>query len=435
MTTSVPLTKPALAPVQQPERIQLVDILRGFALFGILLVNMALFTRPIQSLIFPIAPGTTWYNDLAEWLIHFLGEGKFYSLFSLLFGLGLTLQMDRIERIGGRFAPLYLRRLLILLGIGIVHAFLIWVGDILIVYALFGALLLLFRKAKPRTLLTWAVILLAIPILFQAAVASLIELGRSVPESAQQIDKTFADVEANYRSDMERASQVYANGDFREITSQRASDYVNFMLLGGLYTLGLSVLAMFLLGVYFGKRQIFQNLEANRPLFRKLLLWGLLLGVPANAIYATVIMSIPRFEPSWSFLLATLMHGIGAPMLCLAYISSIALLMGNPAWNQRLKTLAPVGQMALTNYLSQSIICTLIFYGYGLGLFGTFGAAQGIALTIVIYLIQIPISNWWMKRFRYGPAEWLWRSLTYWQIQPMRRDAINSKLLDKEYQA
>src|SRR5512141_2264402 len=142
MTTPA-LTKPVLAPVQQPERIQLVDILRGFALFGILLVNMALFTRPVQSLIFPIAPGTTWYNYLAEWLIHFLGEGKFYLLFSLLFGLGLTLQMDRIERVGGRFVPLYLRRLLILLGIGVVHAFLIWVGDILIFYALFGALLLL----------------------------------------------------------------------------------------------------------------------------------------------------------------------------------------------------------------------------------------------------------------------------------------------------
>ncbi|MBN2118109.1 MAG: DUF418 domain-containing protein [Anaerolineales bacterium] len=414
-------TQSTLAPVQQTERIQLVDILRGFALFGILLVNMMLFTRPVQSIILPMDPATPWYDYAAEWLVHFLGESKFYSLFSLLFGLGLTLLMERIEARGGRFVPLYLRRLLVLLGIGVVHAVLIWVGDILIVYAIFGLLLLLFRKAKPRTLLIWVVILVAIPLLFQAAATGLVEMGRAMPEGAQQIDQTFEEVEANYRADAERASQAYANGDFGEITRQRVYDYLNFMLVGSLYTLGFNVLAMFLLGVYFGKRQIFRELESNRSLFRKLLIWGLIVGIIGNAIYATVIMPISRFEPSWSFLLATISQGIGAPMLCLAYVSAIALLTGIPAWNQRLKVLAPVGQMALTNYLSQSILCTLIFYGYGLGLFGTIGAAQGIALTFVIYLIQIPISHWWMKRFRYGPAEWLWRSLTYGHAQPMRR--------------
>src|SRR3990172_8056746 len=121
------ITQSTPAPVQQAERIQLVDILRGFALFGILLVNMVVFARPVQSIGLPIDPAIPWYDYAAEWLIHFLGEGKFYSLFSFLFGLGLTLQMERIEGRGGRFVPLYLRRLLILLGIGAVHAFLIWV--------------------------------------------------------------------------------------------------------------------------------------------------------------------------------------------------------------------------------------------------------------------------------------------------------------------
>jgi uncharacterized protein len=114
-------------------------------------------------------------------------------------------------------------------------------------------------------------------------------------------------------------------------------------------------------------------------------------------------------------------QGAGAPLLCLAYLSALALLSLRPGWGARLKVLAPVGQMALTNYLMQSIICTLIFYGYGLGLFGKVGPAAGILLTVVIYLIQIPISHWWMKRFRYGPAEWLWRSMTYLKLQPMRR--------------
>jgi uncharacterized protein len=419
--TTPDLTKSTFAPVQQAERIQLVDILRGFALFGILLVNMVIFARPVQSIVLPIDPAIPWYDYAAEWLIHFLGEGKFYSLFSFLFGLGLTLQMDRIERRGGRFAPLYLRRMLILLGIGAVHAFLIWVGDILIVYAVLGCLLILFRKAKPRTLLIWVVLLLMIPLLFNAAVTGLIELGRSSPQGAQQLNQTFAQVEAGYRADVERGYQVYANGDFAEITGQRVYDYLNFGLFGTLFALGFNVLAMFLLGMYFGKQQIFQDLESNRPLFRKLLVWGLTVGLIGNAVYATLIMPISRFEFSGSLLLATVSQGIGAPLLCLAYISAIALLTGIPAWSKRLEVLAPVGQMALTNYLSQSILCTLIFYGYGLGLFGRLGTALGIGLTFVIYLIQIPISHWWMKRFRYGPVEWLWRSLTYGQPQPMRR--------------
>jgi len=135
MTTPDLTSKPAIVPVQQAERVQIVDILRGFALFGILFVNMTIFSRPFQSMLMAADAAAPWYDRAGEWLIHFLGEGKFYALFSMLFGLGLTLQMERIEARGGRFVPLYLRRLLVLLGIGLVHAFLIWRGDILIMYA------------------------------------------------------------------------------------------------------------------------------------------------------------------------------------------------------------------------------------------------------------------------------------------------------------
>ncbi len=420
MTTPELALKPAIAPVRQAERIQIVDILRGFALFGILFVNMTVFSRPFQSILFPADSALPWYDRAAEWLIHFLGEGKFYSLFSLLFGLGLTLLMDRIEARGGRFVPLYLRRLLVLLGIGAAHAFLIWVGDILVMYALIGFLLILFRKARPRTLLIWTGIFISIPILFNVAATGLVELGRSFPESAAQIDLAFAQAEAGYAADLERANRVYADGSFSEITDQRVYD-LGTIGLASFYAMGFNVLAMFLLGVWFGKRQIFQNLEANRPLFRKLLAWGLILGIPGNAIYATLIMALPRFELSWSLQLATAAQAIGAPLLSLAYVSAFCLLAQSPAWGERFKTLAPVGQMALTNYLTQSIVCTLIFYGYGLGLFGKVGAAAGIGLTIAIYLLQIPISHWWMKRFQYGPAEWLWRSLTYLKLQPIKR--------------
>jgi len=350
-----------VAPVQQAERIPIVDILRGFALFGILLVNMALFNHPFETILLPTDPTMPWYDRGAKWLIHFVSDGKFYSLFSFLFGLGLTLLMARIQARGGRFVPLYVRRLLVLLVIGALHAFLSRVDDILIMYALIGFLLIPFRKARPHTLLIWAVILIASPILFTAA-------------STKALTSSFV--------------------------------------------LGFNVLAMFLIGVWFGKRQVFQNLEANRPRFRTLLIWGLVGGIGGNGVYATLMMALSRFDPSWTLLLATA-RSVGAPLLCLAYISALALLALTPAWGARLRVLAPVGQMALTNYLMQSVICTLIFYSYGLGLFGQVGPAVGILFAVVIYLVQIPISHWWMKRFRYGPAEWLWRSLTYLKPQPM----------------
>jgi uncharacterized protein len=417
---SVPAT--SMTPVRQFERVQIVDILRGFALFGILFVNMTIFARPMQVLLFPADPAMPWYDRAAEWLIHFLGEGKFYALFSMLFGLGLTLLMERIEARGGKFVPLYLRRLLVLLLIGIVHAFLIWMGDILIVYALLGFLLVLFRKAKPRTLLIWAIVLISIPLVFTAAITGLIELGRSVPEGAEQINIGFAEARDGFAADLERANRVYVEGNFIEITEQRIYDYTS-MGISAFFVMGFNVLGMFLLGVYFGKREIFKHLEANRGLFHKLLAWGLLLGLGGNALYATLIMSADRIELSGTLLLATIAQGIGAPLLMLAYVSAFCLLALSPVWAGRIKVLAPVGQMALTNYLTQSIVCTTIFYGYGLGLFGKMGMAAGIGLSILIYLLQIPISHWWMKRFQYGPAEWLWRSLTYGKPQEIRRPA------------
>jgi len=410
----------SLVPVQPAERIPIVDILRGFALFGILFVNMTIFSYPIQAIVLPADPNLPFYDRAALWLIHALGEGKFYALFSLLFGLGLTLQMERIEGRGGRFVPLYARRLLVLLGIGIVHAFLIWTGDILIVYALLGFLLILFRKAKPRTLLIWVVILIALPLLFSAALTGLISWAGTIPEAAAQIEQAFAEAEASFAADLARAADVYAHGDFAAITAQRVYDYGSMGISAFIY-MGFNIMAMFLLGLYFGKRELFKNLEAHRGLFRKLLVWGLLIGLTGNLLYATLIIPISRIYQTWTLFLATTGQTVGAPLLMLAYVSALCLLALSPVWGKRLQVLAPVGQMALTNYLTQSIVCTLIFYGYGLGLFGKVGHAAGIALAIAIYLLQIPFSRWWMKRFYYGPAEWLWRSLTYLKPQPFRR--------------
>jgi uncharacterized protein len=178
---------------------------------------------------------------------------------------------------------------------------------------------------------------------------------------------------------------------------------------------------MFLLGVYFGKRELLHNLEANAPFFRKLLVSGLIVGLISSFIYASLSLPLARYDLNVTLFIAQTAHTFGAPALSLAYLSTFALLWLQPAWRERLKVLAPVGQMALTNYLTQSIVCTLIFYGYGLGFFGQVGTAGGLLLAVALYSLQVVFSNWWMKRFNYGPVEWLWRSLTYLKPQPMRR--------------
>jgi uncharacterized protein len=399
------------------ERVPVVDVLRGFALLGILLVNMELFARPMQALMLPLEASVSGVDRLADWLVRLLAEGKFYSLFAFLFGWGFAMQLLRAQARSARFGFLYTRRLLVLLAIGVAHALLIWVGDILTLYAVLGLALLLFRQAKPRTLIIWAIILLFLPILFNLFATVAVEVGRQAsPQAATQIQRAFAEQRAMYLNDIARAYSVYAHGNFIEITQQRVRDILSFMVIGNL-ALSPSVLAMFLIGLYFGRRQIFQDIDAHRPFLRQLLGWGLGIGLGGNLVYATLIPSLYRAEPSFTLFFAMLGQSIGAPALCLFYVAALALLYRSHSW---LNLLAPLGRLALTNYLGQSVICTLIFYGYGLGWFGQVGKAAGLLMAIAIYLMQALLSTWWVHHFRFGPVEWLWRSLTYLKLQPLR---------------
>lgn len=418
------LTSPqvVLGPTREGERIEILDVLRGFALFGILLVNLLVFNQVMMAAAVMSLPDENMIDRIATWLIRWLAEGKFYSLFSLLFGLGFMLQMMRAEAKGRRFVPVYLRRSLILLVIGLLHAVFFWVGDILVVYAVLGVLLLLFRKMRPRALLIWAVVLLSLTTLLLIAGTLLMDMGRQDPTIAAEIDAAFAQQRAAILDEAERAAAIYATGNFMEITAQRAPEFAE-MWVTSIFIFP-NVFAMFLIGAYFAKRGIFADLEGHRGLLRRLCLWGLGLGLPLNAVYATLFMSqgLSRMEPSWPLVAAIGCQSAGAPLLAVGYASGLALLWMQPTWQPRLHLLAPPGRMALTNYLLQSLIATFIFYGYGLGLFGQVGAATCIVLTIAIYTFNVALSHWWMRRFRFGPVEWLWRTLTYGQAQPMRRN-------------
>jgi uncharacterized protein len=427
MTHSSLATPLAAAPVQASERIEVIDVLRGFALLGILLVNMDLFANPVLTVIRPTVEQPGLLDSAASFLVHLMAESKFFSLFSFLFGLGFSIQILRLEARGAQVRRVYLRRLLALLGFGLVHAFLFWVGDILIIYAVLGMLLLVFRKAKPRTLLVWTVIFIILPILFMLAGWGLLSLARlGGPEVAAQIDASQAAQDAAYLAQIERAYTVYATGSFAEITVQRFNDYIQFSTSGNLF-LTPSIFAMFLLGLFFGKRGIFQDVQSHLGLFRKLFWWGWTLGLAGNLLFAILVQGQSRASMTAQVVMGETALKLCAPLLMLAYVATIVLLFQRPAAQRWLAHLAPVGRMALTNYLGQSLVCTLIFYSYGLGWFGQVGKAAGLLLAVLIYAAQVSFSRFWLSRFLYGPMEWLWRLLTYLR-QPAFRRATHQSL-------
>ncbi len=398
------------APIAPGERIEGVDILRGFAVFGILLVNMESFGWPF--FLAGLRDWDTVPDRLTDWLIQFLAEGKFYPLFSFLFGFGMAVQMVRSEARGGPFVFLYVRRLLVLLGIGAAHALLLWAGDILVAYALLGFLLILFRNRSGKTLLIWAGVILGIAVLTNGAFAAW--LGGPGDDGMLRVMDA-------------RAIRAYARGSFAEIFWQRVLDLVVVYALTPLSFPHIFV--MFLLGLYAGRRGVFQDPKASRGLARAALPWALAIGVIGNLIF---VIAGEHGGSSESAALADIAAStailIGGPALSAAYIAAIVLLLQHEIWRSRLKPLAAVGRMALTNYLLQSLVCTTIFYSYGLGLFGTMAPARGALLALVIYAVQVPLSVWWLRRFQFGPVEWLWRSLTYWRRQPMRAEGPREAL-------
>jgi uncharacterized protein len=404
---------PAPEPVTAIERIETLDVLRGFALFGILLVNMALFSWPVYQFALAEPVWTRGVDRFADWTVRVLAEGKFYPLFSFLFGLGVAIQMERAEARGAAFAGRYTRRLLVLLGIGLIHAFLIWEGDILVLYALSGFLLLAFRKCRPGTLLVWAAIALGIPLALHVAIGGMMTVGSLVPGFAETIEQEWLKTAETYTYLTKHNLRVFAQGSFSEILVERARNIA--FLYSHSWAYGPTVFAMFLSGMYVGRRGIFQDIEKHRDLIRRVTVLSLFLGLPLNLLYAFGYGSAGSL---WVVAMAALM--VGGPALSLGYAGALTLLLRRNSWQLRLRPVAAAGRMALSNYLFQSVTCTTIFYSYGFGLYGSVGRTAGLALAVVIYTAQLPISVWWLSRFRCGPVEWLWRSLTYGRRQPMR---------------
>ena len=568
-----PLTTPPgpapFSPVHESQRIEALDVVRGFALLGIFLMNIEWFNRPIASFGEGMPRGLTGLDWIASWFIAYFVAGKFWTIFSLLFGMGFAVMLVRAERAGREFTKIYLRRILALAVFGAVHFLYVWEGDILFSYAVgaLALLIVLYGRAVPilivcavlvglgfipdadplfrvagglaaagllalylrgETRLAWhgismpvfcfilllAGVLMSIvavvfwllpdgpieprvplsvfgPLLFvtgwlawkyhapaerrslrmavsiyvfagvamtamglvqhftpdplaasasassqpsATAVAAKADTGiaarpaSSAKLSAEKPRKTRVERTAEMKAERDKRLKEQATEKVEEVKTFTTGTYLDTVKWRGSRFLdkatgdaGFAVVlvSMFLLGVWFVRSGVMEDTAKHLALFRKLALYGLPVGIGLGLLTCFIAMSHTPGErhDGWGIARGLLM--LGNLPACLGYVGLVVtMLHSRGAWS-RIRVLAPLGRMALTNYLMQSLICMSFFYGFGLGHWGL-PRAQQVLFVAVVYALQIAFSHWWLGRFRYGPMEWLWRGFTYRQVPPLR---------------
>ncbi|NVD41155.1 DUF418 domain-containing protein [Ensifer sp. HO-A22] len=386
------------------DRIDGVDALRGFALLGILLVNTMAFASAFYGLELPDPSFDTGLDRAVHVIVALFFEMKFYLLFSFLFGYSFTLQMRSAEKAGDAFVPRLLRRQVGLWLIGLAHAVLLFHGDILTTYAVLGVVLMMLRTrsdAALRRLACFLVIGTALAWFALGVVATM----EPPPVDRDTIIATAAATEAAFR------------GNWQSIIGQHLTELSSVWVILGLLQ-AQSALAMFLIGLIAGRRQILSRPQENRALLRRLVWLGLFVGLPGAVVYAYTGVAMSETP------LAIIGLAIGlltAPLLTGAYVGAMVLFLDSTGGRWLRDRLAPAGRTALSNYLLQSLMCALIFHGYGLGLVGRVSALETVSIALIVYAAQLVLSGWWMQRFAYGPLEWLLRLATIWRIPQWRK--------------
>ncbi|NMO17190.1 DUF418 domain-containing protein [Pyxidicoccus fallax] len=411
-------------PVDAAERIVLLDVLRGFALCGVFVSNTV--TQFSGQLFLPSQgnAANAPLESALDTLFGVLVNGKFLTLLTFLFGLGFSIQLSRTEERGAPIVPLYSRRLAVLLLFGLAHLLCFWHGDILHLYAVLGFCLLAFRRHSDRAVLAWcAGLLIAVPLLIPAftRLGPLLALG---PEAAAALSR------ATRASDAELREQTFAaltSGTFlhAQLASARYAVLTAWKPIAAVNAA--VILGKFLLGMLAGRHRLLHDVPRRRSWLLKLLGGGGVLGALGTGA-VTLILDLrarglvdPVTAP-WMFTMAWL-HEVGFVGLAATYVTGLALLFQRPAWRRRLAVLAPVGRMALTTYLTQTVVSLLLFNGYGLGLMGRLPTSRLIGLALAVFAAQVALSHLWLARFHFGPVEWLWRSLTYGPLPLRRRPA------------
>ncbi|MEM6320911.1 MAG: DUF418 domain-containing protein [Bacteroidota bacterium] len=399
-------------PTTAANRIVSLDILRGFALLGILIMNITSFSMPEAHYLNPMAEGPLIGAD--KWAFYFsqlLANQKFMSLFSILFGAGIVLMTHKIEQRGESAANRHFTRNFWLLMIGLLHAHLIWYGDILVPYALCSIWVFFFRKKDAKTLFIWATVFLSILLVLSLLIGWSISFmpEEDLTELCLTWQPTAEAIQA------EKAAYLGTWSDHFPIRSKAAFELETFIFVFGA---SWQITGLMLMGMGLFKAGVL-TAERTKAFYKKLLGIGLLIGLTFSII-GILQNEANNWSCEYSFLIGSQWTYLGSVPTALAYIGGMMLLCKSQWLIVLEKWLAPYGQMALTNYLMQSILATFLFYGHGLGRFGSIGRAEQWLYIIGIWVVQLLWSRWWMARFKFGPFEWLWRSLTYQKWQAIR---------------
>ncbi|MEO5894878.1 MAG: DUF418 domain-containing protein [Vicinamibacterales bacterium] len=534
-TESVP--EPVLAPIIANQRIEALDVVRGFALLGIFLMNIEFFNRPVTTIGQGMPRGLTGIDWWASWFVAYFVQGKFWTIFSLLFGMGFAVMMTRAERTGRKFTLVYLRRVLALAVFGAAHFILLWEGDILFSYAIAALMLMIVLYGKPKPLIIGIVIaaglafiphwgklaplpvglvlagLLAIhlrrgkqltirgrgvplfsflllligslvivaaavfwllpngpveprlplsvfgPLLVVAgwlawkyyepgekrslrlgisiyvflgiaitasggvqrfapdpdavAVGSTIQQKRSAERRAER-EKNLAEGKAK----TETEQRIFASGNYWQAVKWRGSRFPEKAASD--FGFAIVLVGMFLLGTWFVRSGVMENTSAHLELFRNLATYGLPVGIGVGLLGSAIAISHTPGDRYDGWGIASGLAILGNLPACLGYVGMVVVMLHSNTVLSRIRVLGPAGRMALTNYLTQSLISATYCYGYAMGHWGM-PRAQQVLFVIVVYAAQIAFSHWWLARFDYGPMEWLWRGFTYWQVPPLVR--------------
>lgn len=383
----------------------ILDTLRGLALFGICLANFPEFSLyTFQNNSVTDTMPTAYIDTVVKYLQYILIDGKFYTLFSLLFGIGFSIILNNATEKGRNGLKIFYRRMVILFLIGLCHLIFLWAGDILILYAFLGFLLPLFRNVSNKALLIWSALFLTLPIVIDACVEIFsLNLASPVIQATQFYHNKFGITETNF--------PVWL------AEKQNYIDILRFNIAGSFIRMqefiegnrAFKVLGLFLLGLYIGRKHIYNNLDKNKPLLRKIRFYSFVVGVPTTLLYAWSAMN----GHIWGLTVHTVLNTISILPLSLAYITAICLWYLNHKENVLFRILAAPGRMALTNYIMQSVFGIIIFYGIGFGLGATVGLVYVELIAIGVFLIQVLYSYLWLYGLQFGPLEWVWRMLTY----------------------
>jgi uncharacterized protein len=429
----------ALAPVANRERVVSIDTLRGVALLGILLINIALFGLPESAFSAPINAGGHTGLNLAFWYANqIFFENKMRALFSMLFGAGVVLLTLRAEEHGGlSVRGIYYRRTLWLVAFGLLHAYFIWIGDILYFYGVAGLVLFPFRKLRPAALLAAGALLLMIHCgvitlthysLIRTrdkalAVERLVTTGGQLTEEQRAAQKEWEEESKEFKPNpAELAKEIKLHrGGYWELFKWRIKEVLivqAFLLFPFISFVVHDTPGMMLIGMAMIKLGIIAA-ERGRKFYFLMILLGYGIGGIINAL-GGYYFARSDFDPLKESIAWILAEVPGRLLVAGGHIGLVMLIVKSGWLNRLTSRLAAVGQMALTCYLATSLICTTIFEGYGFGLFAKLQRYQLLYVVFSVWLFLLIASPIWLRHFRFGPMEWVWRSLTYWRKQPMK---------------